>query len=92
MRRYYLSTLGVTALLLCAVSMTAHGAAYWILEQGNATYGRAGTISRVLTTVLHFTKPCLRNFAAEFVVAQCYQRYRSFERADLVAPHSIGMA
>ena len=90
MRRYYLSSLGVTALLLCAVSMTAHGAAYWILEQGNATYGRAGTNIAGADdgSTLYLNPAWLAEFRGfEFVVgANAIKDYRSFERADLVAP------
>ena len=68
----------------------ALGAAYWILEQGNASYGRGGAnIAGADDGSTLYLNPAwlaeLKGF--EFVIgANAIRDYRSFERADLVAP------
>ena len=91
MRRHHLLwTLTLGALASFGISTTAQGAAYWILEQGNASYGRAGAnIAGADDGSTLYLNPAwlaeLKGF--EFVVgANAIKDYRSFERADLVAP------
>jgi len=91
-RHHLLWTLTFGALASLGISTVAQGAAYWILEQGNASYGRAGAnIAGADDGSTLYLNPAwlaeLKGF--EFVVgANAIKDYRSFDRADLVAPEN----
>ena len=81
---------GLLVCLALGLSAPAHSAAYWILEQGNAAYGRAGAnIAGADDGSTLYLNPAwlaeLQGF--EVVVgANAIKDYRSFERADLTSP------